>query len=129
MLIAVLLIAFLAVAGRSFWLGTYYEAQSGINRMRQFYGGGNQGQLRGMPGGQQQGSMGVTGKVDEVTSDTITMTTRFGSQKITFSSKTAVNKPSPGSIDDIKQGTEILVQGERDSEGKIQAKTIQIISR
>lgn len=137
-LIAVLVVAFVAVAGGSFWLGAYYENQTRASRMRQFIGSGNQGQLpgmppggdqAGMPNGQPRGQMGITGKVDRVEANTITITTRFGSQKITFSSDVGVNKPSSGSIDDVKKGAEILVEGERDSDGKIQAEKIQIISQ
>lgn len=128
MLVAVLAIAFLVVAGGSFWLGTYYAAQSRINRMRQFTGMGAE-QPQRMMEREQQGPVSITGKVDKVASGTITMTTPRGSQKITFSSDVVVNKPSSGSIGDIEKGTEILIEGERDSEGKIQAKVIQIISQ
>jgi hypothetical protein len=132
--IAVLAIAFVVVAGGSFWLGTYYETQSRMSRMRQFAGmapgqgqqrmGGQQGEL----GARQQGPGFVTGKVDKVTTDTITITTRSGSQKITLTSKTAVTKAAKGEIGDIKPGSQIMVRGEGDPGEKIEAESIQILS-
>lgn len=133
-LAATLLVAFLAIAGGSFWLGTYYEAQSRMSRMRQFGGmSPGQGQQRpGEPqrqfGTRQQGPAAITGKVDKVTTDTITITTRFGSQKITLTSKTTVNKATKGDSNDIKPGSQILVTGEGDPGEKIEAESIQILS-
>jgi hypothetical protein len=136
-LAAILVVAFLAVAGGSFWLGTYYQEQSRTAQMRQFFGGGGQGRPPGTPGGNQQGManrqqagpMGINGRVDKVDSNSITITTRMGSQKIEVSSGVKVNKSSPGGIDDIEKGNEIFIQGERKSDGKIQAETIQIIPK
>jgi len=135
-LVSVLVTGFLAVAAGSFWLGTYYERQTAVNRMRQFAGGAQQGQPPGMsdgnqqdmPGGQPDGEMGISGKVDKIDNNTITITARMGSQKIEISSDLKVNKSASGSIDDIKKGAEIFVQGERDDDGTIKAETIQIIS-
>lgn len=134
-MIALLVIAFLATAGGSFWLGTYYEAQNRVNRMRQFAGMSPE-QRQQMAGG-RQGNSGlrpqnnglITGKVDKVTPDTITITTRFGSQKINLTSETVVDKPVKGDINDIKKGSQIFVKGERDKEDKVEAEVIQIISQ
>jgi len=133
-LVAILVVAFIVVAGGSFWLGIYYQEQGRMNQTRQFRS--DQGSPLGMPGGNQQGMpdrqaggpMGITGKVDKVDSNNIIITTRMGSQKIEISSDVIVNKPSSGKIDDIKKGKEILVQGERDKDGKIEAESIYIIS-
>ena len=54
-LVAILIIAFIAVAGGSFWLGTYYEEQSRISQMRQFAASGGQSPPPGMGSGQHQG--------------------------------------------------------------------------
>jgi|GEM_PF-6681253 len=134
-LVSLLVLGFLAVGAGSFWLGTYYERQVVSNRMRQFAGGGQgqppnvtDGDQPEMPGGQPAGEMGISGKVDKIDDDTITITARMGSQKIEISSDLEVNKSASGNIDDIKKGTEIFVQGERDDDGNIKAETIQIIS-
>lgn len=134
-MIVLLVIAFLIIAGGSFWFGTYYETQNRTNRMRQFSNGMTPGQWPQRTGGQQgengvrrQGSMPITGKVDKVTSDTITITTRFGSQKINLIPKTVVNKATTGNLDDIKQGSQIFVTANGDSGGQIEAKSIQILS-
>ncbi len=136
-LILILVVAFMLVAGGSFWLGTYYEEQSRISQMRQFATSGGQspppgmggGQHQGMPNRQAGGPMGITGKVDKADSSNITITTRMGSQKIEITSDLKVNKPSSGSIDDIEKGTEIMVQGERNKDGKIEAESIYIIGK
>ena len=137
MMITVVSIAFIAIAAGSFWAGTYYQNQKMINQFRQFSGmrpnqqtgGMNPEQHQpGMMGGGLQGLMGLTGKVDSITPDSITMTTRMGSQKIEITTDIKVNKSASGSISDIDQGMEILVQGERDEEGRIQAESIQIIT-
>lgn len=131
---AILAIAFLAVAGGSFWFGTYYEAQSRMSRMRQFAGmtpGQFQQRMGGQQGGtsaRQQGPGFVTGKVDKVTTDTITITTRTGSQKITLTSKTAVTKATKGDFEDIKPGSQVMVRGEGNPGEKIEAESIQILS-
>ena len=133
----------MVVAGGSFWGGTYYAEWNRRNQMQQFFQSGGQGQPPGMsngqapgmsgnnqqggPGGQLRGEMGITGKVDRVDGESITITTRMGSQKITLTSDAKVNKPSSGSLDDIKKGTEIFVQGKRDTDGEMEAKTIIII--
>jgi Flp pilus assembly protein TadG len=134
-MIALLVVVFLATAGGSFWLGTYYETQNRMSRIRQFSNGmaPGQGQQRtagqqGENGARRQGSMPITGKVDKVTSDTITITTRFGSQKINLTSKTAVNKAATGNFDDIKQGSQIFVTANGDSGEQIEAKSVQILS-
>ena len=129
---AVLVIAFLVVAGGSFWLGTYYETQT---RMRQFAGMG-QGQFQqrfgdaqGNSGQRPQGPGFVTGKVDKVTADTITITTRTGSQKITLTAKTTVTKAGMGDIADIKEGSQIMVRGEGNPGEKFEAESIQLLSQ
>lgn len=137
-LVAILVVAFLVVVGGSFWFGTYYVTQSRINQMRQLSGmspeqrreamgeimGGRQQQRP-----EQQRPISITGKVDKVTSDTITMTTHFGSQKIRFPSDVVVKKSGSGNLDDIKVGTEILVvEGERDNDGDIEAAEILVTS-
>lgn len=133
-LVAILAVAFLAVAGGSFWLGTYYETQSLMSRMRQFGGRGTgqwqqmMGEQHGEPGARQQGPGFVTGKVDKVTPDTITITTRLGSQKISLTSKTAVTKAAKGDLKDIKPGSQIMVRGEGDPGEKIEAESVQILS-
>ncbi len=152
MSVLVLVVAFVVVAGGSFWLGTYYQQWSRTNQMRQFIAGGGQGQppgmsdgqfpgtsgnnqqgtsgnnQQGMPGGQPNGEMGISGKVDKVDSNIITITTPMGSQKIEVSSDAKVSKPASGSLDDIKKGVQIFVQGKRDSNGKMQVDALQIIS-
>lgn len=135
LLVSLLAVGFLAVAAGLFWLGTYYERQVASNQMRQFAGGDqdqpqgmSDGNQQDMPGGQQNGEMGINGTVDKIDDNTIIITARMGSQKIEISSDLKVNKSASGNIDDIKKGAEIFVQGERDSDGKIKAETIQIIS-
>lgn len=133
-IVVILLIGFLAVAGGSFWLGTYYQAQSRISRMRQFSGmtpeqfRQRQGEQQRQPGTRQQGPALLTGKVDKVAPDTLTITSRFGSQKINLTPETNINKAIKGDFEDIKVGSQIIVSGEGDPREKIEAESIQILS-
>ncbi len=138
MLAVILIVAFLAVAGGSFWLGMKYQEQSFINQMRQRFGNrveGFQQRMPGMFGGEQPGAgrnqvgqANIVGKVDKVSGDTITMTTRMGSIKIKIPANVVVKKAGLGSLDDIKAGAKVLVEGEHDKDGNIEAREIMIIS-
>lgn len=81
---------------------------------------------------EQEGTVVIVGKVDEVEPDAITMKTRFGVFAVTFSSDMVVKGPATddsGSIDYIKQGTTILVEGTQADASTIRAESILIISR
>lgn len=129
--------ALLLVAG-SFWAGTYYETQVRATRFRGFANMTPQQrqqamQQSGQPGvgsqAQRQGSAALTGKVDKVTDDTITITTPVGSLKVLLSSSTSVSKTTSAKSSDVAKGAEILVQGKRDEEGNIEASKIIIITQ
>lgn len=95
----------------------------GQGQFQQRFGG-----AQGNSGARPQGPGFVTGKVDKVTTNTITITTRSGSQKITLTSKTSLTKATKGDIGDIKKGSQIMVRGEGDPGEKIEAESIQILS-
>lgn len=129
-----LIVAFIVVSGGSFWLGMKYQEQrfqsmrAGFRSM--FPGQGGQTETpAGIPQGlgrDEQGPVTLMGKVDKVDSESITMTTRFGSQKVSLTSKVAVMKPDPISLDELKVGAEVIIQGERDNQGNVEAKEILI---
>lgn len=77
---------------------------------------------------EQVGPVVVVGRIDQVDSDTITVTTRFGLLAVTFSSDTVISGASPTSIDAVEHGMFILVEGEWEENRKIRAKAIQIIT-
>lgn len=130
--LAAIVAALLLVAG-SFWAGTYYETQVRATRFRGFANmtpEQRQQAMRqsGQPGvgsqAQRQGSAALTGKVDKVADNKITITTPVGSLKVLLSSSTSVSKATSAKLGDIAKGAEILVQGKRDEEGNIEASKV-----
>ena len=134
----VAIVAVLLLMGGSFWAGTYYETQT---RATRFGGFANMTpeqrqqamqQSGRMPGfgsqAQRQGSATLTGRVDKVTDDTITITTQVGSLKVLSSNSTLVSKTTSAKLGDVAKGAEILVQGKRDKDGNIEASKVIIIS-
>lgn len=135
-----------AVALGSFELGVYYQRTQRARLFSQFGGGGisggfgDRGQMQSGAGGQQRmngmpqggfqnnrGSMYISGKVDVVRDDSITITTRFGSQKILLTSKTKVGKTMNASIKDIKAGSQIIIGGAGDPGKGLSAQNIYVV--
>lgn len=128
-------ISLLVVGGVFFWLGMKYQQQNFQNQMGKRFSNAPLDQVSEMSGGKQPG-MGrdqagpanIVGKVDKVDADTVTITTRLGSMKVTFSDDVVVKKPGSGNLADIKAGTEVFIKGERDDDGNIQTSEILITS-
>jgi len=133
----VAIVAVLLLMGGSFWAGTYYETQTRATRFGGFANMTPEQRQQAMqqfrqPGAgsqaQRQGSATLTGRVDKVTDDTITITTQVGSLKVLSSNSTLVSKTTSAKLGDVAKGAEILVQGKRDKDGNIEASKVIIIS-
>lgn len=128
-----LTLAFLIVAGGSFWLGLKYQQQK-FTALRAQFGQGPMRMKQGFraseaPEGEtpnRTGEMIISGKVDNVEEGVITMTTRFGSQKIELSSGVNIEKLQKGSLTDISEGVEILARGERKDDNTLEAREILV---
>lgn len=127
-----LTLVLLVTAGGSFWLGMKYQQL--LLARRPGFGGGPIGNTQvgqppvifaqGVPARADQAM--VSGRVDKVEEGVITLTTRFGSQKISYSSGVKVEKTQAADLSEVEEGTEILVQGERKGENVFEAKEILV---
>lgn len=134
-----MVVSFLAililVGGGSFYGGMKYaegKNNSSTNAMQNFQGmrgnrtGGGNGQFRGQNGMMGGGTIGdVLSKDDK----SITVKLRDGGSKIVFyTSSTTVRQTTEATINDIKEGTPIIVQGQANPDGSVTAQSIQLRS-
>lgn len=105
-----------------FYGGMKYGEQNAAGARQQFQ------QMRGQrSGGFQAGGGFVTGQVLSKDAQSMTIKLRDGSSRIVlYSGSTSVNKPVPGSMNDISPGTEVMVGGTQNSDGSVTAQTIQL---
>ncbi len=85
---------------------------------RQSGAGGNTGALR---------QMRLSGKVQAVEGQTLTIATATGTSKVTLTTATGVQRSVPGSLADLHEGQSVLVLGEAAADGAVAARSIQII--
>jgi hypothetical protein len=131
------------VAAGSFWGGMAYqssqvnqarasfEAARGLLESGQFPGGSPGIPQDGMPGGPQAGFSGrggTTGQVKTIEDNVMTVSTAQDITTVNLSDSTQIEKSVVGTIADLQPGTRVLVTGERDSDGKITASRITILT-
>ena len=120
--IIIWVIVLVIVGGLSFYAGTKVSGNK--------VGGPNgAGQFAGGPGGARMGRGGgvgfTTGEVISKDATSVTVKLKDGGSKIIFvASSTAVQKTSPGSIDDIVVGSQVSANGSANADGSINAVTI-----
>jgi hypothetical protein len=93
----------------------------------QFGQGGGRGQGGQGQGGQgaRGGLRGTTGTVDHVDGNTVYVKAQDGSTvKVTTSNSTAVDVTKQGSVADLAPGSQVVVQGNRGSDGTVAAQRI-----
>ncbi len=77
---------------------------------------------------QQSGAtVAVVGRVDEVRSEDIGLSTRFGELTVSFAQDVIVAGPAGTGLDSIRQGTVIIVEGEQEGADRIKASRIHIV--
>lgn len=139
--VPVLVVVALVIAGGSFYGGITYAKttvkKSSVNaaaaQFRQGMGAGAGAVGAGMRQGGARtfgaGGMGgfVNGEVASKTNSGFTVKLRDGGSKVVVvASSTTIGKMASGSIDDISEGTGIVVTGTSNSDGSITATTVQI---
>ena len=126
----------IVLAGGFFYTGMMYGEQKNKvieNSLSQ----NRQGQLqqfsgRNGPGGQRGGAMRagggfITGEILSKDAQSITVKLRDGGSKIILvSESTRVTKETEGTIDDLSIGTGVSIAGETNSDGSINAQSVQI---
>lgn len=90
-----------------------------------FFGtGGGQFPL-GTPGPGGLGR-GVTGEVTSVQGNTITLTTSDGPIQVSITEQTILRKVTDFSLDELQPGEQVVVIGDRDSQGNLVARSVQV---
>ncbi len=106
--------------------------QSGPESRGSRQGEGNRqgfdGGFRGGPGEDSGGGgRGVGGAIESIEGNTLTVTTPRGPVTVTTGGDTTVRKIVDGSLEDLEQGAQIRVTGQRDEEGIVKATSITLI--
>ena len=94
---------------------------------RQGFDGGFRGGPGEDSGGGRRGGRGVGGAIESIEGNTLTVTTPRGPVTVTTGGDTTVRKIVDGSLEDLEQGAQIRVTGQRDEEGIVKATSITLI--
>jgi len=125
--IAVVIIAVHLVGAGSFYGGMRYEQSKTANVRNQFSrnvsGAGGRGGQRFA----QAGVKAVSGKIIHQDESSITVELEDGSSKIIFvTDQSSINKTEAASQADLKEGEEVVIFGQENSDGSITAQNIQL---
>lgn len=140
-LITTVVVAVVVAAG-SFFGGTVYEknklssqgllrsaSAQGANGAQRGPGAGGAGFARGGaggPGGNNSGNF-VAGQITAKNDNSITVQGRDGSSKIVFfSGSTSIGKATQGAASDLSNGQQVVITGQANSDGTVNAQNIQI---
>ena len=129
----------LVVGAGGFYGGTIYEKGSlskqgllrsastqGVNGGQRGPGGGGGRFGQGGPGGNNSGNF-VAGQITAKNDNSITIQGRDGSSKIVFySGSTSIGKAVQGATSDLASGEQVVVSGQANSDGTVNAQNIQI---
>lgn len=145
----VIAIVVVVVGAASFWGGGYYQeqkiranprllfgqggpggglggGQSGQGRFGGMRGGGTGGgfQPQGGPDGQHRGAPILSGRLDKIEDDELTMTTRFGSVKIKLDADTEFSRAAKSDAQELEEKEDVFIETEADDEGNLTAKSV-----
>ena len=119
-----------ALAAGSFYGGMAYQRNQTDQIRNNFLrsrgiatNGGAAGQGRGFFGG----GGGATGQVKSINGEVLTLSTAQNVTTVNLSSSTRVEKAGQASVSDLQPGTSVLVTGQRDSNGNINASQVLIL--
>lgn len=129
--IIIAIIAIIAVGGCMFYAGMRYE-KSKLKLPGMFRNGGPDFSGNNKPSGLNNRNNGMQGgfadgEIISKDDKSITIKIKDGSSKIIyFSDSTVIGKATQGSITDLEVGQQIMINGEKNSDGSLAAKNIQI---
>jgi hypothetical protein len=114
------------VLGLSFYAGVKYgqsnASAANATRMANFQGGN-----RGAGGGGMRGGGGTAGNIISSDASSITIGLRAGgSQIVFFSPSTSISTMASGTPADFMAGKQVVVQGTTNTDGSINATSIQV---
>lgn len=106
-------------------------SQDQLNQLRQqFQNGGGTGGGAQASGTPRAGAVlrgGLTGTVESVNGNTLTVNTAQGPLTATLSGTTTITKTSTGTPADLVAGVDVVVTGQRGADGSVQATTVTIV--
>ncbi len=115
------------IGGLAFWGGMTYAKQSAASTKGNFAAGVTGGQRLARGGANGAGVNLVTGSVISKDAQSLTVSLREGgSQIIFFSSSTPIMKTATGTSEDILAGTNVVITGQKNSDGSVNAQSIQL---
>jgi hypothetical protein len=85
-------------------------AGNGSTQRRSFFGGG-----------------GATGQVKSISGNTLSISTAQNVTTVNLSNSTRIEKAAPGAVNDIQPGEQVIVSGQRDTSGNINATQVLIL--
>ncbi len=126
------------IAAGSFWGGMAYQTNQVNQISTNFFnsrGQGNNGQIpgngTGFPNNGQNpgffGGGGTVGQVKTIEGNVMTVSTARDVTTVNLSATTQIEKPVSGTIDDLIPGVQVMVTGQRDSNGEIIASQVTIL--
>jgi hypothetical protein len=115
-----IIVAVIIVTGGSFYAGTKYAQNTTAVATKSSQGGGNNRGSRG-------GGGFIGGEVLSKDAQSITIKLRDGGSNIVFlTASTTVMKSSAGSIQDVTVGGQVMIVGNKNPDGSVNAQSIQI---
>lgn len=123
----------LAITGGAFYGGLQY-AKANVkpgqaNQLVRMQGQGMRGG-QGMPGGvganRNMGGFTVGEVLSKDANSLVIKLSDGGSKIVFFSASTTVSKMADGSMEDVVQGTNIMITGSSNQDGSVTAKTLQL---
>ncbi len=125
--VSIILVTALVMGLSSFYLGMQYAQSQGVGTqsLRGANGNPSGGGFRGR-GANDRGN-GVAGEILSKDDKSVTLKLRDGGSSIVFfSDSTAITKSISGTKDDLVIGKTVFVSGDKNSDGSMNAKTIQL---
>ena len=81
----------------------------------------------GGDGGGGGGRRGLSGSIESIAGNTVTIETDQGPLEVTIGTETAVRLISQGSLDDLTTGMTVTVAGQRGEDGSLEASAITVV--